>query len=565
MQLRPSNRACRPTAAGVLLILHLFADWTFAAESGSNSAAPVVVIYNTSVPASKEVAEYYAKRRSVPAEQVLGFELPGEETISRQDYLERLQKPLVAKLESLKLFTFSEATNNPDGGKPFRRLVAARIRYATVCFGVPVRILRDDALVESGTDQLPAEARRNEAAVDAQLALLPRVEEGLQWAGGLPNHTFTTTNVNLLHPTNGLLLVTRLDGPSAAIARGLVDKALEGETNGLWGRAYFDARGLATNDTYYAGDRMIQATAEVARRAGWETVLDNQPATFSAGVPMSQIAFYAGWYDGAVSGPFTRPTVEFRPGAFAYHLYSFNASPLRSTSSWVGALLAKGAACTMGSVDEPYLVGTPDISVFLNRLAFKGFTFGEAAYAAQSSLSWQTTAIGDPLYRPFGRTPDELMADLEKRQPALLEWYYLTAVNQRLSGGAPSAEAIRVLESFPATRKSAVLTEKLADLYWSVGGLTDAVYTYEAALKRNPSPVQRLRLLLSSAEKRGVVGPDDTALEYYRTVLKENPDYPEALKIYQAMLPIAKRRNMTEELARIEAEIKKLSPPEQKR
>jgi hypothetical protein len=37
-----------------------------------------------------------------------------------------------------------------------------------------------------------------------------------------------------MHPTNGILLVTRLDGPSASIARGLVDKALEAETNGLW-------------------------------------------------------------------------------------------------------------------------------------------------------------------------------------------------------------------------------------------------------------------------------------------------------------------------------------------
>jgi hypothetical protein len=29
---------------------------------------------------------------------------------------------------------------------------------------------------------------------------------------------------------------------------------------------------------------------------------------------------YVGWYDGNVSGPFARPSVEFRPGAFAYHL-----------------------------------------------------------------------------------------------------------------------------------------------------------------------------------------------------------------------------------------------------
>jgi uncharacterized protein (TIGR03790 family) len=540
--------------------LILFASLSAWNLSAAASGADVVVIYNSKVAASKMVAEHYASRRGVPAAQVLGFDLPTEETISRKEYLDRLEKPLVRRLEELKLFTFGPATNKTEGRDPFRRLLDARVRYAAVCFGVPVRIPRDDSLVEPGTDQLPPEARRNEAAVDAQLALTPRVEEGVQWAGAIPNHVFLATNVALLHPTNGVLLVGRLDGPTAAIARGLVDKALEAETNGLWGRAYFDARGLPTNDVYYRGDVVMRASAEAIRRAGWEVVLDDTPATFSAGYLMSQIAVYAGWYDTQVSGPFTLPAVEFQPGAFAYHLYSFNASTIRSTNSWVGMLLDKGATCTMGSVDEPYLTGTPEISVFLNRLFFRAFTFGEAAYAAQSSLSWQTTVIGDPLYCPFGRSPDTVMAELEKRQSGLLEWYYLTAINQRLVGGARPAEAIQVLESFPGVRKSAVLTEKLADLYWAKGALTDAVYTYEAALKRQPSPVQRMRLLLTAAEKRGVAGPDETAIEHYRTFLKENPDYPERLRIYQQMLPIAKRRNMTTELANIESEIKKLNP-----
>ncbi len=47
---------------------------------------------------------------------------------------------------------------------------------------------------------------------------------------------------------------------------------------------------------------------------------------------MSHIAIYAGWYDGDVSGPFAAPKVEFMPGAFAYHLHSFSADTLRSTT-----------------------------------------------------------------------------------------------------------------------------------------------------------------------------------------------------------------------------------------
>ncbi len=62
----------------------------------------------------------------------------------------------------------------------------------------------------------------------------------------------------------------------------------------------------------------------------------------------------------------------------------------------------------MGCVYEPYLSLTPNVAVFLERFTIGQFTFGEAAWAAQPALSWQTTVVGDPLYRPFGREPQVL-------------------------------------------------------------------------------------------------------------------------------------------------------------
>ncbi len=120
-----------------------------------------------------------------------------------------------------------------------------------------------------------------------------------------------------------------------------------------------------TDPAYKLGDDWIRAAAEICRRAGFETVVDENPGTFPAGFPMSQIALYLGWYDANASGPFAQPTVEFMPGAFAYHLHSYSAGTLRSTSQyWVGPLLAKGATITMGCVAEPYLSGTPDVADF---------------------------------------------------------------------------------------------------------------------------------------------------------------------------------------------------------
>ena len=72
-------------------------------------------------------------------------------------------------------------------------------------------------------------------------------------------------------------MVTRLDGPTAAIARGLVDKALQAEADGLWGRAYFDLRNI-TEPGYKLGDDWIRGASEVCRHLGFETVVDDNPA-----------------------------------------------------------------------------------------------------------------------------------------------------------------------------------------------------------------------------------------------------------------------------------------------
>jgi uncharacterized protein (TIGR03790 family) len=552
--------------SGLLTFPVLLALGGVLAMATVHAATEVVVIYNSRVPESKEVAEYYALKRQVPKEQVFGFELPTGESMSRKDFLEGLHDPLLKKLEEGRLLVFSPATNKPPGTpadfKPFRRVVEARIRYAALCYGVPVKILKDPGLVEDIAANVQPELRRNEAAVDTQLALLPISDQKLPWSGPLPNPFYNLTNAAAFDPTNGLLMVTRLDGPSAAIARGLVDKAMEAETNGLLGRAYFDARGLATNDNYRLGDDWMTGAATVAKRFGFETELDEKGPTFTAGHPFSQVALYAGWYDQTVTGPFTRPTVEFVPGAFAYHLYSFSAATIRSAkNSWVGTLLEKGATCTMGAVDEPYLSMTPDIQSFIARFTFAGFTFGEAAYAAQPGLSWQTTIVGDPLYRPFGRDLGERLKEIDKKDRRFAEWVHLMVVDRNEVMKSTPRELAGYIEAQPVHRQSAVLTEKLADLYWAAGSMGDAVDTYEVALRRGPSPQQRIRLLMKAAERRTLYGPDDKAFAHYDTLLKENPDYPDALKIYQAMLPIARRMGNKAGVERCEKEITRLSPP----
>lgn len=533
-----------------------------AAERGDQ----VVVVYNSGLPESKALAEYYAKARQVPTNQVFGFALSTNEVISRSEFRDSLQRPLADTLAKKRLWRISPENVPATATLPAHvnwHPVESKIRYAVLCYGVPLKIAPQPNLKEEVTEKMRPEMRRNEAAVDSELALLPLIEQELPLAGPLRNTVYVATNTSALHPTNGILLVARLDGPTPQIARGLVDKALEAETNGLWGRAYFDIRNTS-DPGYKIGDDWIRNASEICRRLGFETVVDDQPATFPAGFPMSQIALYIGWYDEQVSGPFAQPTVEFMPGAFAYHLHSGSADTIRNANrQWVGPLLAKGATATMGSVYEPYLSGTPDMGVFVARFIFSGFSFGEAAYASQAVLSWQTTVVGDPLYQPFGTNPDELQDRLQQRHSKLLQWLYLRLVNVNLANGKPLLQCIDALENMETRNTSAVLTEKLGDLYAAQGKPSSAAHEYAKALKLDPSPEQKLRLQLTLGSKLADLDRTAEALQTYQDLLKDYPNYPDKPAVYRKLLPLAQKLNRSEDIQKYETLLKPPEPPAQ--
>src|SRR5690349_7783609 len=139
-------------------LLLLIAVSGFAAEPGS----AVFVVYNSDMPESKQVADHYANRREVPASQVFGLPLPKGEAISRTDYLEKLQKPLLEKI----------------GANP----AAWKFRYVLLCYGVPTKILPDLELKEDVPTSLQTELRRTDASVDSQLACIALKEKTI-WAG----------------------------------------------------------------------------------------------------------------------------------------------------------------------------------------------------------------------------------------------------------------------------------------------------------------------------------------------------------------------------------------------
>ena len=510
----------------------------------------VVVVYNSAMPESKTVAEHYADRRTVPSNQVIGFDLPRAEQISRDEFQEKLQRPLWRELKERGLIVYE------SGGELRRqrtepKFEAASIRYLVLCYGVPVKIARDAGIKEDRVDKLPPELQpRNEAAVDSELAMLPILPGQPTLTGPLPNPLFAQTNSHAFSPTNGILMTARLDGPTADLAKGLVDKAILAEQDGLWGRAYFDLRGN-TEDAYKLGDDWINNASEAARHYGLEVVLDRVGQTFPTGFPMPDVAMYFGWYDAHVSGPFTTGLAEFVPGAVAYHLHSFSASVLRTSDRhWVGPLIARGATATFGFTEEPYLQFTPDLPVFVARLLFSGFSFGEAVYAAQRYLSWQTTVVGDPLYTPNFVPPQQRFLKMKADDHPLLPWVHLLIVNRNMAQNHPMSEATEYIEKSPGVGDHYLLQEKLADLYKRQGMVIEAAEPYIKAIKMDPPKLHRLRLAINAGGMLSNLGHKQEAYDLYESVLRDFPNYPDKSMLYNRLADLATALDKKDEAER---------------
>jgi tetratricopeptide (TPR) repeat protein len=151
--------------------------------------------------------------------------------------------------------------------------------------------------------------------------------------------------------------------------------------------------------------------------------------------------------------------------------------------------------------------------------------------------------------------------ELVARGSKLAEWSWLRLVDLNLASGKPIPVYTALLEQLELTRHSAVLTEKLGDLYTAQGKPSSAVHEYRQALKLDASPQQRVRLLLTLADRLTALNRQQEAYEECQALLREFPDYPDKVTIYRKLHLLAQHLGKPAEAQQYEAEINRLSPP----
>ena len=360
------------------------------------------------------------------------------------------------------------------------------IRFGALIRGIPLKIAHTTTPYEGDTQQgADALKDKNEASVDSELACLGFFTR--QISGPLTNpyyHQFTAfADANLPQ----LMLVCRLDGPTPATVRGMIDDALAAEKTGLWGFAYIDSRNIKEGGLAL-GDKWLNGIAEDAKKHGIPVIQDNGPEVFPDNYPVSNAAFYYGWYADNAYGPFIDPNIRFSKGAVACHIHSFSASSVRTADKfWAGPLLARGAAAVLGNVYEPFLVLTPNLVIFHDRLV-NGFTFAESAYMSTQVLSWMTTFIGDPLYKPF-KIIDENFDSLPRPQADFAA--YRSGARTWFKEGRAAGE--KKLQTLGRQLHSGIVFESLGQLQAGEGDFIAALDSFDAGAQvlqgqRRPGP-----------------------------------------------------------------------------
>ncbi len=337
--------------------------------------AEVLIIVNENSPISRTIAEYYARRRAIPSNQIVRISAPEDEEITRPVFQARIAGPVSELLR--------------------RNGWIDRILVLVTTSGVPLKI--------SGSFGMTGDA----ASVDSELAALYQDLKGRphQITGPLANPYFGK-DVPFRHPQFPIYLVARLTGYNFSDTRAMIDRAFQARNRGVFVLDLKDHdlsdgnSWLKTASNFLPAGRVvldesttvIRGTRDVLGYASWGS---NDPQrkdrnlgfTFLPGALVTE-------YVSTDGRTFREPPASWTLGDWKGRATHFAGSPQSLSADFI----RQGATGVSGHVYEPFLGFTPRPQIlFPNYLA--GLTLVESYYASMPAVSWMTVVVGDPLCR----------------------------------------------------------------------------------------------------------------------------------------------------------------------
>jgi uncharacterized protein (TIGR03790 family) len=336
----------------------------------------VLVVVNDNSAISREIGEYYARRRGVPMRNICHLKTETTENIARTAYDREIAAPIAGFLRA--------------------NALTESILYIVTTAGVPLRV--------PGTGN---GMNTENASVDSELTLLYNDMHSKQphrLAGAIPNPFFGKRGAKFAHVQFPIYLVTRLQAYEFKDVKAMIDRALEASNRGQF---VIDLRSSGDGD----GDNWLRTAAIMLPK---ERVVFDESSKVLYGE--KNVIGYAGWGSNDRNRHERFLRFQWQPGAIMTEYVSTNArtfarppdnwniSDWKSPKLWfVGSpqtmtadYIMEGATGASGHVDEPYLVMTPRPDFLLPEY-YSGRNLAESYWMSIRGLSWQNIVIGDPL------------------------------------------------------------------------------------------------------------------------------------------------------------------------
>lgn len=412
----------------------------------------VYVVANSDDPDSLAIADFYASARGIPKGNIVGLPMPKAGKISKAEYFEKIENPLVAELAKRGALKAVKLGGREPSGREIYSYVSHDIGFLVLCRGVPWGVNPSP----NSPAPNPPKSFSDAASVDSELS--GRFVSSKKLAGFLKNPLFNNYSWGMTPSIAGVIPVARLDGVSRADVEASVKNALEAEKKGVRGRVYIDE-----SKREKTGDKWLSTAGKILSAAGFDVSENTEPRLFGFADRMDAPAFYFGWYAFNPAGYFADKNFKFPAGASALHIFSFSAANMRDRNSWTPAFTAEGASATFGNVYEPYLGGTHYPHVYVLALA-RGMSAGEAATAAMPFLSWQGVFVGDPMFKPFKTDLKKQMENIDAGEIDELSQYSVIRMVNSISKKGGARAAFDYASKYVGKMPDAALLWKLAQL-----------------------------------------------------------------------------------------------------
>ena len=412
----------------------------------------VYVVANSDDPDSLAIADFYASARGIPKGNIVGLPMPKAGKISKAEYFDKIENPLVAELAKRGALKAVKLGGREPSGREIYSYVSHDIGFLVLCRGVPWGVNPSP----NSPAPNPPKSFSDAASVDSEIS--GRFVSSKSFAGFVKNPLFNNYSWAMTPSITGTIPVARLDGVSRADVEASVKNALEAEKKGVRGRVYIDE-----SKREKTGDKWLSAAGKILSAAGFDVSENTEPRLFGFADRMDAPAFYFGWYAFNPAGYFADKNFKFPAGASALHIFSFSAANMRDRNSWTPAFTAEGASATFGNVYEPYLGGTHYPHVYVLALA-RGMSAGEAATAAMPFLSWQGVFVGDPMFKPFKTDLKKQMENIDAGEIDELSQYSVIRMVNSISKKGGARAAFDYASKYVGKMPDAALLWKLAQL-----------------------------------------------------------------------------------------------------